>query len=336
MTDIDSQQAAIDEFQGDPGDRPVMRARFEHNGSPRYMLYTIKRFAYDHDRGFHLDLQLVSDELDEGLETVEAKLQDGDADLIDIDYLSTARERADGAPIVAFHPYGQTVGGLVTPIDSPIDGLDDLSGHRIGVVRRRDKNWILVRAACREFHGFDPDETATPLEAGSKVELTRQLRNGEVDAILQFWQIVPEIVESGPYREVLSMSRLVDRLADTDGERPIPISTFLTSEPYLADHPDAVRGFEGAFRDAVERLKRDDSLWEELGAQLMYEDDPAVIRAVRDRWREMVVADWDESTVDGMERLFDRLKAVAGADALGVDELPDGVFRTDVEMEGRP
>jgi NitT/TauT family transport system substrate-binding protein len=345
MTDIDisSQQAAIDEFQSGPDDRPVLRARFEHNGSPRYMLYTIKRFGYDHDHGFHLDLQLVSDELEAGRETVEAKLQDGDADLIDIDYISTARERADGAPIVAFHPYGQTVGGLVVPDDSPIDGLADLSGHRIGVVRRLDKNWILVRAACREFHGFDPDETATPVEAGSKVELTRLLEESEVDAILQFWQIIPEIVETGPYREVLPMSRLVDRLADggtdtdidtdTDGDRPIPVSTFLTSEGYLANHPDAVHGFQSAFQDAVERLQRDDELWDEIGAQLMYEDDPAVIRAVRDRWREMVVPDWDESTVEGMERLFDDLRAVAGADALGVDELPDGLFRPTLEVD---
>ncbi|MFD1563456.1 ABC transporter substrate-binding protein [Haloarchaeobius amylolyticus] len=335
MSDIDisSQQAAIDEFQGNPGDRPVMRARFEHNGSPRYMLYTIKRFGYDHDHGFHLDLRLVSDELEGGRETVEAKLQDGDADLIDIDYISTARERADGAPIVAFHPYGQTVGGLVTPDDSPIDGLADLSGHRIGVVRRRDKNWILVRAACRESHGFDPDETATPIEAGSKVELTRLLEDGEVDAILQFWQIIPEIVETGPYREVLPMSKLVDQLADADDDRPIPISTFLTSEAYLADHPDAVRGFTAAFQDAVERLRRDDARWETIGEQLMYEDDPAVVRAVRDRWREMVVPDWDEATVDGMERLFDRLKAVAGPDALGVDELPDGLFRPTLEVD---
>ncbi|MDS0476447.1 ABC transporter substrate-binding protein [Natrinema sp. 1APR25-10V2] len=334
--DIDSQQTAIDEYHGDPGDRPVLRARFEHNGSPRYMLYTIKRFGYDHDHGFHLDLQLVSDELESGLETVEAKLQEGDADLIDIDYISTARERADGAPIVAFHPYGQTVGGLVVPDDSPIEGLADLSDHRIGVVRRLDKNWILVRAACREFHGFDPDETATPVEAGSKVELTRLLRDGEVDAVLQFWQIIPEIVETGPYREVLPMSRLVDRLADdgSDAEdRPVPVSTFLTSEGYLSDHPDAVRGFQGAYRDAVERLQRDDDLWDEIGDRLMYEDDPAVIRAVRDRWRAMVVPDWDASTVAGMERLFDRLKAVAGADALGVDELPDGLFRTDLEVE---
>ncbi|WP_435551817.1 ABC transporter substrate-binding protein [Natrinema sp. CGMCC1.2065] len=338
MTDIDisTQQAAIDEYQGDPGDRPVLRARFEHNGSPRYMLYTITRFGIDHDHGFHLDLQLVSDELDEGRETVEAKLQEGDADLIDIDYVSTARERAAGAPIVAFHPYGQTVGGLVVPEDSPIDGPETLSGHRIGVVRRLDKNWILVRAACREFHGFDPDETATPVEAGSKVELTRLLEDGEVDGVLQFWQIIPEIVETGPYCEVLPMSRVVDRLADADAggeDRPIPVSTFLTSEDYLAAHPDAVRGFQGAYRDAVDRLQRDDDLWDEIGERLMYEDDPAVVRAVRDRWREMVVRDWDEGTVDGMERLFDRLKGVAGADALGVAELPDGLFRLDLEVK---
>ncbi|OAQ52254.1 hypothetical protein HTG_11575 [Natrinema mahii] len=335
-TDIDSQQAAIDEYQGDSGDRPVLRARFEHNGSPRYLLYTITRFGLDHDHGFHLDLELVSDELDEGRETVEAKLQEGDADLIDIDYVSTARERAAGAPIVAFHPYGRTVGGLVVPDDSPIEGLAALSGHRIGVVRRLDKNWILVRAACREFHGFDPDETATPVEAGSKVELTRLLEDGEVDGILQFWQIIPEIVETGPYREVLPMSRIVDRLADADVEgdgRPIPISTFLTSEDYLAANPDAVRGFQGAYRDAVDRLRRDDALWDEIGERLMYEDDPAVVRAVRDRWRELVVRDWDEGTVDGMERLFDRLKGVAGADALGVAELPEGLFRLDLEVK---
>ncbi|PCR92365.1 ABC transporter substrate-binding protein [Natrinema ejinorense] len=338
MTDIDisSQQAAIDEFQGEPGDQPVVRARFEHNGSPRYMLYTIKRFGFDHDHGFHLDLQLVSDELDEGRETVEAKLQTGDADLIDIDYISAARERAGGAPIVAVHPYGQTVGGLVTPAESPVAGLADLSGHRIGVVRRLDKNWILVRAACRKFHGFDPDETATAVEAGSKVELTRLLEDGEVEGICQFWQLVPAIVETGPYREVMPMSRLVDRLAASDGEGPIPVSTFLTSEAYLADHPDGIRGFRGAFRDAVDRLQRDDALWETIGEELMYEDDPAVVRAVRDRWREMVVPDWDDSTVEGMERLFDELRAVVGPDALGVDELPEGLFRTDLEAEGRP
>jgi len=170
---VDAQQAALDEYHDDPGDLPTMRARFEHNGSPRYLLYTIKRFGFDRDHGFHLDVQLVSDALEDGIETVEAQLQEGHADLIDIDYISIARERAEGADIVAFHPYGRTVGGLVAPEDSDIDGLEDLSGKRIGVVRRLDKNWILTRAACREYHDFDPDETATPVEAGSKVELTR-------------------------------------------------------------------------------------------------------------------------------------------------------------------
>ena len=135
---VERQQRALDAHHDAPGDRPVMRARFEHNGSPRYMLYTMKRLGLDHEHGFHLDVQLVSDELEGGMETVEARLQDGEADLIDIDYISTARERANGADIVAFHPYGRTVGGLVAPEDTDIDGLADLSGHRIGVVRRLD------------------------------------------------------------------------------------------------------------------------------------------------------------------------------------------------------
>ena len=324
---IESQQAVLDSVHGDPGDLPVMRARFEHNGSPRYMLYTIKRLGLDHEHGFHLDVELVSDELEGGMETVEARLQDGDADLIDIDYISTARERAEGASIVAIHPYGRTVGGLVAPDDTDIEGLTDLPGHRIGVVRRLDKNWILVRAACREYHGFDPDDEATPVEAGSKVGLTRMLHDGEVDAVLQFWPIVPEITERGPYHEVFPVADLVQRLSETDNR--LPVSTFLTSESFLADNPETVESFRGAYRDVVDRLVAEDDLWEDIGEKLMTYDDPDIVRAVRDGWRDMVVRDWDEETIAGMERLFESLLDVAGAEALGVEAIPEGTFRPD-------
>jgi len=324
---VDVQQAALDAHHEDPGDLPTMRARFEHNGSPRYLLYTIKRFGFDRDHGFHLDVQLVSDALEDGIETVEAQLQEGHADLIDIDYISIARERAEGADIVAFHPYGRTVGGLVAPEDSDIDGLEDLSGKRIGVVRRLDKNWILTRAACREYHDFDPDETATPVEAGSKVELTRMIREGEVDAGFQFWQIIPEITETGPYENVLPVSELVQRLSETDNK--LPIAAFLTSGEYLNEQTETVRAFADAYRDAVDKLVADDDIWEEISEQLMSYDDPDVMRAVRDGWRDMVVRDWDEESVEGMYRLFDHLKSVAGAEALGVEEIPEGTFNTD-------
>lgn len=325
---VDSQQTAFDDHHDDPGDLPVMRARFEHNGSPRYMLYTIKRHGFDRDHGFHLDVELVSDELEGGVETVEARLQDGEADLIDIDYISTARERAEGASIVAFHPYGRTVGGLVAPEETDIEGLTDLHDHRIGVVRRVDKNWILVRAACREYHGFDPEETATSVEAGSKVALTRMLKDGEVDAILQFWPIIPEITETGPFREVFPVANLVQRLSGTD--RKLPVSTFLTSETYLDERTETVRRFADAYRDAVDLLVQDDDPWEELGQQLMTYDDPNVVTAIRDGWRDMVVRDWNHETVAGMEQLFDHLLEVAGPRTLGVDHLPEGTFRPEV------
>ena len=322
---VERQQRALDAHHDAPGDRPVMRARFEHNGSPRYMLYTMKRLGLDHEHGFHLDVQLVSDELEGGMETVEARLQDGEADLIDIDYISTARERANGADIVAFHPYGRTVGGLVAPEDTDIDGLADLSGHRIGVVRRLDKNWILVRAACRQYHGFDPDETATPVEAGSKVGLTEMLHDGEVDAVLQFWPIVPEITERGPYEEVFPVSGIVQRLAETDNR--VPVSTFLTSESFRDEHADTARRFAAAYGDVVDRLVAEDALWDEIGEKLMSYDDPEIVAAVREGWRAMVVRGWNNETIDGMEQLFEHLRSVAGADALGVDRIPEGTFR---------
>lgn len=321
---IETQQAALDSLHDDPGDLPVMRARFEHNGSPRYMLYTIKRLGLDRDHDFHLDVQLVSDALEGGMETVEARLQDGDADLIDIDYISTARERSEGAEIVAIHPYGRTVGGLVTPDDTDIESLEDLPGHRIGVVRRLDKNWILTRAACREFHDFDPDEEATPVEAGSKVGLTEMIQEGEVDAVIQFWPIVPEITETGDFHEVLPMAELVQRLSGTSNK--LPISTFLTSEQFLDSSPETVKKFKGAYRDAVDYLVTDDEIWEEVGEQLMTYDDPDIVRAVRDGWRDMVVGDWNKETIEGMEQLFDHLLDVAGAEALGVEEIPEGTF----------
>jgi NitT/TauT family transport system substrate-binding protein len=322
---IESQQAALDELHEGAGDLPVMRARFEHNGSPRYMLYTIKLLGLDHDHGFHLDVELVSDELEGGMETVEARLQDGDADLIDIDYISTARERSHGASIVAIHPYGRTVGGLVAPDDTDIEGLTDIPGHRIGVVRRLDKNWILTRAACREYHDFDPDETATPVEAASKVGLTEMLHDGEVDAILQFWPIVPEITERGPYHEVVPMADLVQRLSETDDR--LPVSTFLTSESFLAENPDTVDRFRAAYQDVVDHLVTNDEVWEEIGETLMTYDDRAIVRAVRDGWRDMVVSDWSDETIAGMDRLFDYLLDVAGPETLGVDHIPDGTFR---------
>ena len=327
MTALVSQRA-LDVHHDEPGDRPVLRARFEENGSPRYVLYTIKKFGLDHDAGFHLDVELVADDIEDDLETVEAKLQHGDADLIDIDYVSTARERADGAPIVGIYPYGRTVGGLVVPNDSPIEGIADLAGHRVGVVRRLDKNWILTRAACRASHDYDPDEDAEVIEAGSKSGLTAMLERGEVDAALQFWQLIPAIVDGGEYREVLPMSELVQRLSATDEK--IPVSTFLTTESYLEDNPEAIRGFREAYREAVDRLQRDDDLWRELGAEMMDGADEAVVTAVRDGWREMVVRDWNDETVAGMHRLFEHLHDVAGTDVLGVDHIPDGTFRLEV------
>ena len=131
--------------------------------------------------------------------------------------------------------------------------------------------------------------------------------------------------ERGSYHEVFPVADLVQRLSETDNR--LPVSTFLTSESFLAENHATVEAFRGAYRDVVDRLVAEDDLWEDIGEKLMTYDDPAIVRAVRDGWRDMVVRDWDADTVAGMERLFEYLLDVAGAGALGVDHIPEGTFR---------
>ncbi len=305
---------------------PILRGAFETTGTPRFVMYTIQKLGVDRKHGFKLEIKYAVDQVQQALESVELALQKGEADLIDIDWISIARERAKGLPITSFFPYGQTIGSLIVPNGSPIHTLPDIRGKRIGVVRIHDKNWVVTRAACRKLYRFDPQEEAIVVEALSKSRLNHALERGEVDGALLFWQYVPVFLFTGRYRKVVDMVELVQELAGT--KERIPISAFVTREEVVEERPDLLRGFIGAFREVAGYMKRNDQIWEELGEKMMEGADPRLVHAIRDGWREMVMTGWDEETIRGIHRLFDELLKVGGKEVLGVDHIPSGTFTT--------
>ena len=245
----------------------ILRGAFETTGTPRFVMYTIQKLGLDKKHGFTLEIKYAVDQVQQSLESVELALQKGEADLIDIDWISIARERAHGKPITSFFPYGQTIGSLVVPNDSPIKGLPDIRGKRIGIVRVLDKNWVVTRAFCRKVYGFDPQEEVTVVEALSKARLTHLLEKGEVEGAFHFWQMVPPLLLTGRYRKVVDMVDLVQDLAGT--KKRIPISAFVTREEVVEKHPNVLKGFIGAFCDVAEHMKANDQIWEELGEVMM-------------------------------------------------------------------
>lgn len=306
----------------------IFRGAFETTGTPRFVMYTIQKLGLDKKHGFTLQISYAVDQIERSLESVEIALQKGTADLIDIDWISIARERAHGAPIVAFFPYGQTVGSLVVRADSSIRDLRDLKGRRVGVVRIMDKNWVIARAYCRKVHGFDPQEEVTVVEALSKARLSHLLEQGEVEAGFQFWQMVPPLVLTGKFRTVVDVADLIQELAGTAAR--VPISAFITRDEVLRDRPEVLRGFARAFREVAAFMTSNDQIWDELGRVMMGGADRALVHAIRDGWRRMVMTEWTPETIRGIEQLFRELLAVGGKDVLGVDRIPPGTFTTSV------
>lgn len=306
---------------------PVLRAAFEPTGSPRWFVYAMKKLGLDAKHGFDLQITLVRDQITGAFQSFEVALKEGAVDLIDIDWIVIGRHRTDGLPVTAFFPYGRIAGGLVVPSDSPIQGLQDLRRKRIGVVRLRDKNWVILRAACMKQFGFDPQQENTVVEALSKGTLAEMLKGREVQAALQWWQLIPPLVATGAYRRVVDV---LDLIADLGVEGAVPITLFTVTDEFAARNPELLRGFVRAFCDTADYLKTNDPIWVEIGEQVMGGIDQTILTILRDSWRRRVMTAWDDSTVRQIERLFGELLKVGGGPLLGIDRLPAGTFTMDV------
>jgi len=301
----------------------VLRAAFEPAGSPRWLMYVLKKLSLDRKYGLDLDITLLTDQVKGSLQSFEVALKAGKADLVDIDWISIARHRAHGTAICAVFPYGQIVGGLVAPKDSSIRSLRDLEGKRIGVVRLLDKNWLIARAACRKSYGFDPQGESTVVEALSKPGLVQLLDGGQIDAAFQFWQLIPPLVATGRYRQVLDVQDLIRELG---AKNRIPITAFTVKDAFVRDHPSLIQGFIHAFCDAAEVMKEDDGIWEEIGEKVLGGVEPQVLSALRESWRSRVMTSWSDETVREIHAFFQELVQLVGKEALGIAEIPAETF----------
>jgi len=305
---------------------PVLRAAFEPTGSPRWFVHAMKKLGLDAKHGFDLQITLVRDQITGAYQSFEVALKEDTVDLIDIDWIVIGRHRTDGLPLTAFFPYGRIAGGLVVPADSSINGLADLRGKRIGVVRLRDKNWVILRAACMKRCGFDPQQENTVVEALSKGTLAEMLTHGEVQAALQWWQLIPPLVATGAYRRVVDV---LDLIADLGIDGAVPITLFTVTEAFAQRNGELLRGFVRAFCETADYLKANNNIWVEIGEQVMGGIDPRILMILRDSWRRRVMTTWNGGTVRQIERLFNELLKVGGGPLLGIDRLPAGTFTMD-------
>jgi NitT/TauT family transport system substrate-binding protein len=235
----------------------------------------------------------------------------GNVEVIVSDWLWALRQRSDGEDLL-FAPFSSALGALMVPAESPVRSVADLKGKRLGVAGGPiDKSWLLLRAYSRRIMGQDIADIAYPVFAAAPL-LTEEIRNGRLDAVLNFWTFAAKLQGSGFVR-LLDMAEMVRSL----GIEPAPTFVgFVFRERTLAAKQAALVAFFRAVAEANTVLARSDAAWERLRPLVRPAND-AELAAIRSFYRAGIPGPWGEAETRSAAQLLEVLAAMGSKDLIG-------------------
>lgn len=248
-------------------------------------------------------------------------LQGKSLDIVVSDWIWVARQRQQGQDFV-FTPYSSAHGALMTANASPIRNLGDLTGKRLGVAGGGlDKNWLLLKALATKSLKLDLETSAT-ITFGAPPLLNEQLKQGQVDAILTYWNYAAKLEAEG-YRQVLGGRDLQKGLGiDAD----VPVLGYVFRESWAKANPVPVEAFIKATTAARRLICETEPAWQAV-IPLTQETDSRVQAALRRHYCDGRVTHFGEAERKAAEQVFawiDRSNAPSAAGAQA--GLPAGVF----------
>jgi NitT/TauT family transport system substrate-binding protein len=272
-----------------------------------------------------LDLQIVT--LASTNATTVA-LQGGAVDLIVTDWIWVSRQRAEGRPYT-FVPYSLTVGGVIARPDAGIRDIADLRGKRLGVAGGPvDKSWLFLRAYGRRVLGEDLAKVVEPSFGGPPL-LNELVLRGELPAVLNYWQYGARLKAAG-MREVISVAEVL-RALGVPG--PVPLLGWAFDEQWAGANRAAVSAFLRAAYAAKQILVTSDAEWDRIQG-LTGAADPAVLRALRDAFREGAPRRFGQPEIDAATAAFAILAREGGEELVGSSrQLSPGTFWDGFRLE---
>jgi NitT/TauT family transport system substrate-binding protein len=245
-------------------------------------------------------------------------LQGGSVDLVVGDWLWVAQQRLQGHDF-SFSPYSANHGALVVPAASPIKGVADLPGKRLGIAGGGlDKNWLLLRALGAKS-GLDLDKSVEQV-FGAPPLLAEEFRQGKLDAVLTYWNYAARLEAQG-YRKVLDGRGILQGLGI---EANVPALGYVFREAWANGHSAALAGFFRAADQAKRRICEADAAWAKV-APLTQETDEKIQAALRRSYCEGRVASFGDAEKKAAGEIFVLVAKTGGNKA---EAMPAGVFWT--------
>jgi ABC-type nitrate/sulfonate/bicarbonate transport system substrate-binding protein len=309
--------AEVAKYQGNGG---KLRLYDNPAGTNAFARFTMQKFQLDKKYGFELQIIPVS--------TTPAgmmALQAGGADMGTLNWVDISRMRNAGVKVVGVGPMLKWADHFVVPVNSAIKSIADLKGKKIGVVQRTNLNWIVLRTLGIKEYKIDLEKEATIHEGGPTL-MRGLLEQGQLDFALSFNTLTPGMVLTGKFKVFAQTSEFTQQLGLPD----VAFVLLVAEGNYAAVNPANIRAFMAAYREAIQILNADDAVWVEQGRNMKMED--AAIPPLRDEMRVDLLSKFEPSTEATIRKTFDLLFATAGAEVMGMTQLPDGFMTLEYQQ----
>jgi len=285
-------------------------------GTVSWLLDTIQRNGFDKAEGIELDVVPLA-----STDATAVGLQAGSVDIIATDWLWVSRERTDGADFT-FSPFTTALGAIMVPPDSPIKTLSDLKGKKLGVAGGPlDKSWLLIVAYALRTANLDLRTETTPV-FGAPPLLAEKAKQGEIDAVLNFWPYAARLEAHG-FTQLIGIEDVVRELG-AKGE--VAMVGFVFSESWAKDNMKPINGFLRAATKANDLLATSNEAWDAI-RPLMRAEDEATFEALRRRYREGIPERSTAQNEADAKVLYQFLRELGGEKLVGPGtDLAPGTF----------
>jgi NitT/TauT family transport system substrate-binding protein len=275
-------------------------------GSLGWLLATIQAERLDTNVGLKLDIVEVATN-----QTGPIALLAGDVDVIVSDWPWALRQRSLGEDL-KFRPFSSALGALMVPPASSIRRLADLTGRRLGVAGSAiDKSWLLLRAYSRRMLGKDIAGEVSVV-FGAAPLLTEEIRNGRLDAVLNFWPFAARLSASG-FTRLLDMT---DVLKALDIAPVPPLVGFVWHERLEASKQAALAAFFTTIEDGNKILAQSDAAWDRI-RHLVRPSNDAEFAALKAFYRSGITDPWSEAQTRSAEKLTHILIELGDEELMG-------------------
>jgi NitT/TauT family transport system substrate-binding protein len=276
------------------------------SGSLGWLLETIRAEGLDARADLELDIVDVATN-----QAGPVALLAGDVEMIVSDWTWALRQRASGEDF-KFAPFSSALGAVMVPPGSPARSLADLAGKRLGVAGSAiDKSWLLLRAYTRKTIGKDAAELVVPVFAAAPL-LTEEIRNGRLDAVLNFWPFAARLAAQG-YQRLIDMT---DVLKTLDIAPVPPMVGFVWRERLELAKRSVPAAFLAAVVAGNQVLAQSGAAWERV-RHLVKPANEAEFAALKAYYRAGIPGRWSEVETWSAEKLTQLLIELGDKELMG-------------------